>query len=99
MAGASGSYGYHVEEEQGALLQIKHPATEWKLRTGKQLSKYMSGHHRDWMNYANNVFELGIRDEDLILVSGYGGVCVDGRPREPEHWLQHWKVRSHGGAS
>ena len=53
------------------MLHITHPATEWSLRTGKQLVQYISDNHKNWIHYANDNLLLGIRDEDLVLVSGF----------------------------
>ena len=70
-AATSANLSYDCEAEEGALLMLKKPAHRTYLNCNLRIRKYMREHISSWCAFANEKLEIGLKEEDIIFVSGH----------------------------
>lgn len=69
-APVSGGIRFKCADEQGAVLVLKRGAHREELHKGSTISRYIARNHAKWHQFAVDVVQLEIKDEEIIFVRG-----------------------------
>ena len=76
VASASVGLRYRCTDDSGAFLFLKQPAHKTFLDCKLSIINYMKTHLDSWCEFANETLGIGLKDKDLIFVSGFTKTTV-----------------------
>ena len=67
---AGAHFGFECSTDAGAFLLLAPPAVSKEIQSKKHIADYMRRHFPQWSELANSRFGLGLKDEEIVYVSG-----------------------------
>ena len=67
---AGASFSFECSKDCGALLMLDPTGVSTEIQSKLRIQEYMCTHFTKWTQLANGVLGLGLKDEDLMFVSG-----------------------------
>lgn len=76
-AGAGFAIEFTCKEEQGAMLDLKTPATMSSIYDNRRIKDYILKNYDKWYHYATEELELEIMEKRIIFIRGWGKTSSD----------------------
>ena len=67
---AGAHFGFECSTDAGAFLLLAPLAVSKEIQSKKHIADYMRRHFPQWSELANSRFGLGLKDEEIVYVSG-----------------------------
>ncbi|PIL35942.1 hypothetical protein GSI_01602 [Ganoderma sinense ZZ0214-1] len=67
---AGAHFGFECSTDAGAFLLLAPPAVSKQIQSKKHIADYMRKNFPQWSELANSHFGLGLKDEEIVFVSG-----------------------------
>ena len=74
--GLGASWEFECDRAAGAFLLLKGHGHRTNLDCGLHIKNYISDNLADWCTFANDTLGIGLRDEEIVFVSGFTKTAV-----------------------